>query len=482
MKYKEKFNNLIKQIEQKKHMNTNMIKKAFKFAENMHKGQNRKSGEPYISHPVSVAYIIANLGFDDNMISAALLHDVIEDCGCTILQLKREFNTKVANLVDSVTAIKTYVGQGEEFKKFLLQEKTYNKLYSFAMSEKLAFYIKFADRLHNLSTISVFPRYKQIEKVKETQKWLTPVLISIRANGLYYDLENHCYKILEKKEYELYSEYYNKFLYNHSGYLSKLEKNFNKHLSRISKQIGKFLEVDFRQINMYELKQNQGNIFNLREKKVDQFIFSKAITHKIFIVVKNSKLKSTPHQNLIKIFKSFYWFQDFKVLGFLPDKKFKNQEGLIIQGPLGLKFLVYLFTPKERFEYINGKVKGIEVPYDESINQFEISENYIKVLTNKNEEIIMPEKSTVLDFAFKIHNDFGFSCTGAYINDSPTKMPLYTILNNRDKVDLVIERDENQSCIDMSQIKWLSYVNTDSAKKKLIKHFESMYEKFNNKG
>ena len=90
----------------------------------MHQNQKRKSGEDYITHPIEVAKILAELNFDENVIAAALLHDVIEDCACTYEDLKEKFNLKVANLVDSVTAIKYEKKErNPEFYKFLMQEK-----------------------------------------------------------------------------------------------------------------------------------------------------------------------------------------------------------------------------------------------------------------------------------------------------------------------------------------------------------------------
>ena len=476
MEHKKRFSELLEVIKPQKNINTSLIKKAYDYANILHAGQKRKTGEPYITHPREVAIIIAKLGFDETVIAAAILHDVIEDCDCTVEDLKKHFNAKIANLVDAVTAIKAYEGKSKEFKKLLMKEKAYNKLYTFAMNEKLAFYIKFADRLHNLSTISIFPKYKQIEKVKETQKWLTPVLSSIKAVYLYYELENRCQSILEEKEYSIYNKYYKYYLENNRKYFSYLESEFVKSLSKNSKQVGKFLDLKFDRINLFELMQNQSHLFDLREEKIDQFIFYKMVTHKIFIIVRDISKKENKMKILLRLFGQIQWFKNFKVLGFFGDKKFKNHIGLLIQDAKGFKFSVYLMTYAERFKYLNGEVTGIEVPYDEGTGQFEISENYIKVYTSKNEEIILPEKSTVLDFAFKIHNDFGFSCTGAFINESPNKVPIYTVLNNGDKINLEIERDESEECIDMSQIKWLSYVNTDAAKKKLIKKFESKYE------
>jgi GTP pyrophosphokinase len=134
----------------------------------------RKDGTPYISHPVAVAKILAELDFDSDMISAALLHDVVEDCNYTIEQIKQHFNDNVANIVDAVTAIEDNqasikdIFYDENFKKDSLDDQTFNKLIALGEQNKLAFYIKFADRLHNLRTIGTFSEYKQVEKVKET--------------------------------------------------------------------------------------------------------------------------------------------------------------------------------------------------------------------------------------------------------------------------------------------------------------------------
>ena len=478
MGYQQEYENLIKSIERKKHIDVALVKEAFIFAESLHKEQVRKSGDPYIAHPVEVAKILADLNFDENVIAAGLLHDVIEDCNCTVNELKERFNVKVANLVDSVTAIRQEQKErNPEFYKFLMEEQNYNKLYSIGMNEKLSFYVKFADRLHNLSTIGIFPRYKQIEKVKETEKYLIPILASIRANTLYYRIKNECYKILEPEEYNHINIRYQAFLTKTKRHFEKLFIEFELNLNnmQIKNMLGNARLV-IKNIKPYEIITNQIASMGLEPFKIKEFIFNDLVTHKIFIISKNLNKNLKKEDILFKLFSSSNGFSNFKMIGFLKENKMQENP-MIIADSLGHKFAVFLHSEKEHFQYNNGLVEGIEIPYDDELKQFEISENYIKVKTNTGQEILMPDKSTVLDFAFKIHNDLGFSCTGAYLNNSPTKVPVYTVLNSGDQVNLTVERDElTGACIYVPKIRWLSYVHTEYAKKKISKYFENMYE------
>ena len=474
------YNNLIKSLEPKKHIDVSVVKRAFEYANKLHKGQFRKSGEAYIEHPVAVAQILADLNFDENVISAGLLHDVVEDCGISIDEIKQKFNIKIANLVDSVTAIKAEKKErNPEFYKFLMEEKTYNKLYSIGMNEKLSFYVKFGDRLHNLRTIDIFPKYQQIEKVKETEKYLVPILSSIKATTLYYALKNECYKIVEEENYKHFNTQYQNYLNKNQTYFDGLIQNFELNLNNaVIRQSMGIARLIIKTVTPYEIITNQLPALRIEPTKIKEFMFNNWITHKIFIITRSSNKKVKKEDFLFKLFSSSSWFSNFKLIGFLKDEKMQESP-MIIEDNLGNKFEIFVHTEKEHFQYDNGIVEGIEIPYDEELKEFEISENYMKVKTKIGEEILMPEHSTVLDFAFKIHNDFGFSCMGAYLNNSPNKVPIYTTLNNGDQVNLIINKDEfTGDCIYIAKIKWLSYVKTDYAKKKLSKYFEGLYENY----
>ena len=137
------------------------VDKAYNLANSLHNGQLRKDGTPYISHPVEVAYILAKLGFDENVISGALLHDVVEDCGCSLETIRKEFNNKVAELVDCVSTIDEAkfvfddddLYESRDFEKLSIEEQSFKKLVAIGKKNPLGFCIKFADRLHNLNTI-----------------------------------------------------------------------------------------------------------------------------------------------------------------------------------------------------------------------------------------------------------------------------------------------------------------------------------------
>jgi GTP pyrophosphokinase len=478
MQVEKRYENLMNVLQNKKYIDTELIQKAYTFACELHKGQKRKSGEDYIIHPIEVATILAELNFDENVVAAGLLHDVVEDTNCTHKDIKKKFNVKIANLVDSVTAIKEEKQeQNPEFYKFLMAEKTYNKLYSIGMSDKLSFYVKFADRLHNLRTIDVFPKYKQIEKVKETEKYLIPILQSIKASTLFYNIKNECYKIIEQENYEHFNGRYKDYLLKGKRYFHKTFTEFELSLNSnvVKKAIGP-ARLLVKQLKPYEIIEHQLPKLKVEPNKVKEFMFNNFVTHKVFIVLKNNKEIKNKHKQLFKLFSSSSLFSTFKIIGFFKHEKMQEKPMVVIDK-FGNKMAVYLQTEKEHFQHNNGQVEGIEIPYDEELGQFEISENYIKVKTNTGKEILMPEYSTVLDFAFKVHNDFGFSVTGAYLNNSPNKVPIHTTLNNGDQVNLTIERDElTNECVYIAKIRWLSYAKTENAKKKLSKHFESMYE------
>ena len=174
--YIEKRFNLIKKTFEKKNLSTFLIEKAFEIAKNLHSTQVRKDGTPYLSHPVEVALILSELDFDEDVISAALLHDVVEDCGYTLTEIQENFNNNVSELVDCVSSIdnakyvldKENLYEDENFFKLSVEDQTFKKLIKIGKNNPSGFCIKFADRLHNLRTIECFSYNKQLEKVRET--------------------------------------------------------------------------------------------------------------------------------------------------------------------------------------------------------------------------------------------------------------------------------------------------------------------------
>ena len=236
MNYEQKFESLIDLIKDNKGYNIKLIQKAYEFAKRLHAGQFRKGGEEYIVHPIDVAYIIAEMGLDSNLICAALLHDTVEDCDYDLERMKKDFNPLIAQIVDAVTEIKLEPTQKEN-KVFAREEEeiqTYQKLISMGKTNKFAFYIKFADRLNNLRTIGCFKRYKKIEKVKQTQRWILPIIKLLKAASFYYLISDECYKIMEEDEYKNFSEIYDKFNKQNEYNFQLRMESFNENIKKFS--------------------------------------------------------------------------------------------------------------------------------------------------------------------------------------------------------------------------------------------------------
>ena len=173
------------------------IHKAFEFASEAHSGQFRTSGDPYVSHPVAVANILSSFKMDEDSLSAAMLHDVIEDCGVPKSVIEAKFNKNVANLVDGVSKLDQLSissrteAHAENFQKMIL-----------AMSKDIrVIVVKLADRLHNMRTIEFLVKEKQKIKARETLEIYAPLAHRIGMNNVYRELEDRSFKVLYPTRY-----------------------------------------------------------------------------------------------------------------------------------------------------------------------------------------------------------------------------------------------------------------------------------------
>ena len=173
----------------------------------MHHGdQKRKSGEPYIIHPIQVAYILADLGLDDETICAALMHDLAEDTDVTIEDIAKEFNENIANMVNGVTKLGkiNYVSAEEQ------QVENYRKMFLAMGKDIRVILIKLADRLHNMRTLKYLARDRQIANAKETLELYAPLANRLGVYSLKWELEDLSFKYLYPTEYREIVEGINK--------------------------------------------------------------------------------------------------------------------------------------------------------------------------------------------------------------------------------------------------------------------------------
>ena len=463
---------LIKQTFINNDSSTDLISKAYNFAKDLHKDQLRKDGTPYISHPVEVAITLANLGFDENVVSAALLHDVVEDCDCTLETITYEFNKKVAEMVDCVSAIdKTKfvfdeddVYEDVNFEKASIEEQSFKKLILIGKKNPLGFCIKFADRLHNLRTISTFNYNKQLEKVKETEKWIIPLAEALNAEYFYRAIKNECFKIknqLNGKEFfEHYNDYHNSNIDHIEEVLNKLKKVFAHSL---------ITEIKIKDVKEYKVFEDLTEILrNIDVSKVSQGQILKVTNYNIYLLYESAKDYEDVIGEVFTILNRR--IHDMKII----DAKighFTHKPYYQLEDKYKNKYNVYVESLKNYIKQRNGTLEGRDnLIDDDNIDSLDVG--LIRVKTRSNETRFIQQNSTVLDFAFKIHKDIGFGFKYAIINDSKTKSPPYTKLYEGDKVEIVFEKDENGEIINNAELKWFAYVNSDLAKKRLIKFFE----------
>lgn len=206
-----------------------MIIKAYLYAKEKHKNQLRKSGEPYIIHPLNVAYILATLGLDTQTICAALLHDVVEDTEATYEDIKSQFGQEIAQIVEGVTKL-NYLFQSVEEK----QAENYKKMFIAMEKDIRIIILKLADRLHNITTLKYLKRDRQIAIATETIELYAPIAHKLGMYDLKTKLEDGAFWYLYPEEYEKIIKELNERISEKKQLLEKTKSRIEIELKRQS--------------------------------------------------------------------------------------------------------------------------------------------------------------------------------------------------------------------------------------------------------
>src|SRR5215468_121683 len=180
-----------------KDVDRDLLARAFTFAARAHEGQQRRSGEDFIHHPWGAAKICADLRLDEQTIAAALLHDVVEDTGTDIKELKAEFGDEIAQLVEGVTKLTRITFQSRE----QAEAENYRKMIVAMAQDRRVILIKLADRLHNMRTIEYLGRQKQAQKARETLEVYAPLAHRLGIHALKWELEDLSFQTLHPRKY-----------------------------------------------------------------------------------------------------------------------------------------------------------------------------------------------------------------------------------------------------------------------------------------
>ena len=445
-----------------------MLLLAYDFAEKAHAGQTRASGQPYITHPLATAYNLADLKVDFPTILAGLLHDVPEDTSVTINEIEKNFGKETARLVNGITKLGLIKYRGME-----RYAENLRKMFIAMAKDIRVIFIKFADRLHNLETISFLEPEKQKRIAMETLEIYAPIADRLGMGEIKHKLEDLAFSTLQPAEYQwalsLRQEPLSRQMKNLEKIKKILEENFGKEnidyisLSGRSKRIyslyKKLLQKD-RDINrIYDLIALRVIVPNIQSCYT-----AIGIIHSLWSPLKG-RIKdyiATPKPNGYQSIHTTVFATDGQIVEFqirtanMHDQAefgvaahwhYKEKGSLKLQAKQ-LKWIKELIT-------IQKKVKDTE-QYLQKI-KLDVFNDRIYIFTPKGDVIELPEDASPVDFAYHVHTDLGNKCSGAKVNEQIA--PLDSKLKSGDMVEIIVDKNRKKPNED-----WARFVKTKTAK------------------
>lgn len=474
-----------------------LVEAAFRYAKEAHDGQMRKSGDPYITHPVEVAKILLSLGMDDSTVAAAFLHDTIEDTGTTQEAIEEKFGKDVATLVCGVTNLgkvdfSTY-STVEEKEQAEVQERNENLRQLFlAMAEDVrVVIIKLADRLHNMRTLKALGKDDQIRIAKETLNIFSPLALRLGMGEIKGEIEDLAFPIAYAEEY--------KYLKKEANRRYKAADRYVLHIKRI---VGDKLkeekieaEIEGRSKHLYSLyKKITRPEINWDFDKIYDLVALRIITGSIedcyrILGVIHSTYRPLP--NYIRDYiaapkpngyrsihtsvfgpeakvveiqirtREMHEEAEFGVASHLHYTEQKNS------GASDAKLAKGTFAKKNQTEFL----KRIKEWQEGNVNpndfveglKIEFLDDRIYVFSPLGDIYDLPVGATPVDFAFEVHSNVGNSCRGAKVNGKI--VPLDHKLQTRDVVDIITKKDA------APKRDWLDFVKTSRARQHIRAHY-----------
>lgn len=446
-----------------------MVRLAFDFAAEAHKGQLRFNGEQYISHPLSAAYILALMRIDINIIIAALLHDVPEDTTVTLDEIEKNFGKDVANMVRGITKLGKLKYRGVE--RYL---ENLRKMFV-AMAEDIrVMIIKFADRIHNLLTLEAQPPNKQYRIALESMEIYAPIANRLGMGEFKGLLEDLSFRYVYPKEYDRVKEISDTAIAEEGQYLDSIMVQAKKEL----KDAGlKVLDIHGRKKKLYSLYQKLV-IRNWETEQIHDIVAVRiilpeisdcyaalGIIHKLWRPLKG-RIKdyiSQPKPNGYKSLHTTVFCDDGKVVEFQIRTQVMHEE-----AEFGIAAHWHYDDKKNPSQSMTKDVswaKELARIQKEVLNnlqdldalKIDFFQNRIFVFTPNGDVIDLPENATPIDFAYHIHTDIGNKCNGAMVNDQ--MVSLDTELRSGDVVEVIVDKNRKGPSRD-----WLKFVKTHVAK------------------
>lgn len=451
-----------------------IVSKAYDYAVTFHEGQMRQSGEPYIIHPLNVAYILADMHADADTICAGLLHDTLEDTNSTKEDIAYYFNQNVASLVDGVTKLSKMNFSSKQARNYANTRKIITGI----TEDVRIIIIKLADRLHNMRTLEFKSEFKQKENAIETMEIFVPLAYYIGAYRIKSELEDLSLRYLKSDTYKRIEEKKLSVEQLSEDCLTEMLSKIEMLLS--NKNIPN--EIKIRTKNIYGIykRLSEGHklsdIHDLLALKVmvddiENCYRTLGIVHSQYPPV-NDKFKDyicNPKTNM---------YQSLHTTVFAPDDRLVQTQIRTFEMDKVASFGLTAYWDlkkgdardamqdelKQKFQFFKSltEINSMFGDNQEFVAQVksELFADKVYVYTTKGNIIELPKGATVIDFAYKIHTDIGNTMVGAFVNDE--FVPVDYVLHNKDRVRIVTNDFSFGPRED-----WINKVQTSLAKRKI---------------
>lgn len=453
-----------------------MLRKAYKLAYDHHKGQKRNSGEDYIIHPLNVAMILADMHMDTPTIIAGLLHDTIEDTDVTYDDIKNMFREEIANLVDGVTKLKKLNYKTKQEK----QAENIRKMVLAMAKDIRVIIVKLADRLHNMRTLEYMTDAKKKEKALETLEIYAPIADRLGMSKIKWELEDSSLRYLDPENYYQLMDMINKRRNEREDLINSTIKTLKENLDKI----GIKSDIHGRPKNFYSIYKKM----KIKGKAFDEIYDLSAIRvlvddikdcygvlgvvhtlwkpipgrFKDYIAMPKPNNYQSLHTTVIddngetfEVQIRTYKMHQVAEYGIAAHWKYKSGQTKTTSFDENLTWLRQLLEWQKEFNDPNDFIETLKIDF---------FSDEVFVFTPNGDVINLPEGSTPIDFAYRIHSAIGNTCMGAKI--SGRMVPLDYVLKSGDIVEVITSENASPSR------DWLKIVKSNQAKKKIQQYFK----------
>lgn len=455
---------------------TAKVMEAYTLAKSKHEGQVRKSGEPYITHPVSVAYIASQLSLDMSTIIACLLHDIVEDTDCTSEDITNMFGETVAGLVDGVTKLKKIQYSSREEQ----QVENLRKMF-FAMSKDIrVVVIKLIDRLHNMRTMGYMPKEKQLRISKETLDVYAPLAHRLGMSKIKIELEDLSLKYLDPVAYEEIRENISLKKSARDKYIADVMEIFRNKLQEMGIKgtvMGRakhFYSIWRKMFTQGKTMESLYDLFAIRVivdtipdcyavlGMVHEMYTPVPMRFKDYIAMPKPNMYQSLHTTVIgpsgtpfEIQIRTWEMHSVAENGIAAHWKYKEGKSGVTEMDSKLEWVRTLLDTQENI-----------IDTDEFFNtlKFDLFADEVFVFSPQGKVVALPAKSTVIDFAFAIHSEVGYKMSGAKVNGKI--VPNNYILENGEIVEILTANTHGPSR------DWLKICRTARARNKINQWFK----------